>query len=117
MPVSSDRSSNSMRWVTLSRFRQTTICPATIFAGLGLSDAGPATATTSITTIGPEVNEGPAGFAVLELADDPQPQTQRPPATAAAAAKQVRILVRPFLKHGNDRNKAAIESHLFAPPF
>src|SRR6266513_2305198 len=94
LPVSSERSSNPMRCVTLSRFRQTTICPATIFAGLGLNDAGPATPTTSITTMDPEVDDGPAGFTVLELEDGPQPQTQRPNANATTltAAEHVRTV-------------------------
>ena len=92
-PVSTDRSSKPMRCVTLSRFRQTTICPATIFAGLGLNDAGPLTPTTSITTADPGVDEGPAGFAALELADGPQPQTERPNATALTAAKHLRTVV------------------------
>jgi len=93
LPVSTDRSSNPMRCVTLSRFRQTTICPATILAGLGLNDPGPSTPTTSITTTDPAVDEGPAGFAASRLADGPQPQIQRPNATALTAAKHVRIVV------------------------
>src|SRR5439155_4393475 len=90
LPVSSDRSSNPIRCVTLSRFRQTTICPATTFAGLGLNDAGPATPMISMTTTDPEVDEGPAGtagFASFELADGPQLQTQRPNTTALTAAE------------------------------
>jgi hypothetical protein len=90
LPVSNERSSNPMRCVTLSRFRQTTICPATIFAGLGLNDAGPATPRTSITKMALEVGEGPAGFTTLELADGPQPQTHRPNAMALDTAEPIR---------------------------
>jgi len=104
LPVSNDRSSNPMRCVTLSRFRQTTICPETIFAGLGLNDSGPATPTMSMTTIAPEVDEGLAGFAIVERADGPQPQIHRPNAIALAAAEHVRTWVRPFLRR---RDRAA----------
>jgi hypothetical protein len=83
-----------MRCVTLSRFRQTTICPAAILAGLGLNDAGPATPTTSIATMDPEGDDGPVGFAVLELADGPQPQKLRPNANATTltAVEHVRTV-------------------------
>ena len=93
LPVSSEWSLNPIRCVTLSRFRQTTICPAAIFAGLGLNDPLPSTPTTSMTTTDPEVDDGPAGFAALELADGPQPQRQRANAAALTAAEHIRTVV------------------------
>ena len=39
------------------------------------------------------VDDGPAGFAALKLADGPQPQRQRPNATALAAAEYIRTVV------------------------
>jgi hypothetical protein len=60
---------------------------------LGLNDAAPATPTISITTIDPELDDGPAGFAVPELPDGPQPQTQRPNATALTAAQHIRTAI------------------------
>jgi len=90
LPVSTERSSNPTRCVTLSRFRQTTNWPAANFAGFGLKDAEPTTPTMSITTGDPDDNEGPAGFAVLELPCGPQPQTLRPNTRALTAAEHVR---------------------------
>jgi hypothetical protein len=93
LPVSREWSLNPIRCVTLSRFLQTIICPATIFAGLGLNDPLPSTPMTSMTTTDPEIDDGPAGFAVLEVADGPQPQRQRPNAAALTAAEYIRTVV------------------------
>jgi hypothetical protein len=61
---------------------------------LGLNDARPATPTTSIATMDPEGDDGPAGFAPLELADGPQPQEPRPNANATTltAVEHVRTV-------------------------
>jgi hypothetical protein len=50
LPVSSDPSFRTTRWVTLSTLRQTTVCPAGNVAGFGEKDCAPLTPTTSIVT-------------------------------------------------------------------
>src|SRR5882672_12082381 len=86
-PVSTDRSFNTTRCVTLSTLCHTTICPAGTVAGFGVNDCAPLIATTLIVTTLPLDGVGLPGLAFL-LPLPPQPHIPRPSAPTASAAAQ-----------------------------